>query len=254
MVLLRLISLPYRRFKNEVFFQDLLKSIAILVMIIDHAGFYFFPEELWLRAIGRVSAPIWFFFVGYNYKFSNTHLDQIFYFAVFLQLIICFVGNNSLFPLNILFTIIISKRILAYYEQYIKNASVGTMFLVALVIVLYSPTNNFTQYGILGVYMSLWGYHYKHRIGNKLNQLLLSFILIFITQSQVFNFAISEQIIFVILLCLTKYALYVYSPIKLNINGLLKYIINISSRYSLYIYCMHVILFITLSKYIENAN
>lgn len=53
--------------KTESNYQDFLKTIAIITMVIDHLGLYFFPEYEIMRVIGRVSMPIFCFFVGYNF-------------------------------------------------------------------------------------------------------------------------------------------------------------------------------------------
>jgi hypothetical protein len=45
-------------------YQDLLKLIAIFVMVVDHLGVYFFPDITTLRIIGRYAMPIFGFFVG----------------------------------------------------------------------------------------------------------------------------------------------------------------------------------------------
>ena len=44
---------------------DLLKTLALVLMVIDHIGYFFYPEEMWWRVLGRLSVPIWFFLIGY---------------------------------------------------------------------------------------------------------------------------------------------------------------------------------------------
>jgi len=44
---------------------DVWKTLAVLLMIIDHIGAYFLPDEQGLRILGRLCVPIWFFLVGY---------------------------------------------------------------------------------------------------------------------------------------------------------------------------------------------
>ncbi len=41
-----------------------LKIIAIVTMLIDHTGAVFFPEEEWVRIIGRIAFPIFCFFIA----------------------------------------------------------------------------------------------------------------------------------------------------------------------------------------------
>lgn len=54
-----------RMLPREVTSYDLLKCAAVIIMVIDHVGFYFYPENLWFRAVGRIGFPVWFFLVGY---------------------------------------------------------------------------------------------------------------------------------------------------------------------------------------------
>ena len=44
---------------------DFLKAVAVLLMVIDHVGFYFYPDQQWFRVFGRLCVPIWFFLIGY---------------------------------------------------------------------------------------------------------------------------------------------------------------------------------------------
>ena len=48
-----------------------LKLIAMLSMVFDHVGDNFFPEQTWMRIIGRIAMPIFAFFVAEG--FLHTH-------------------------------------------------------------------------------------------------------------------------------------------------------------------------------------
>ena len=38
--------------------RSVLKWIAVLTMVIDHVGAILFPDQIWMRVIGRVAFPI----------------------------------------------------------------------------------------------------------------------------------------------------------------------------------------------------
>ncbi|MBQ1468889.1 MAG: hypothetical protein IIZ27_10475 [Solobacterium sp.] len=48
-----------------------LKIIAMISMIIDHVGDNFFPEQTWMRIVGRIAFPIFAFCIAEG--FSHTH-------------------------------------------------------------------------------------------------------------------------------------------------------------------------------------
>jgi hypothetical protein len=42
-----------------------IKLVALVMMTIDHIGAFLWPDVLWLRAIGRIGIPVWFFLLGH---------------------------------------------------------------------------------------------------------------------------------------------------------------------------------------------
>src|SRR6185503_6836606 len=44
---------------------DWLKAVAIILVSIDHFGYFFMEDDLWWAAFGRLAAPTFFFLVGY---------------------------------------------------------------------------------------------------------------------------------------------------------------------------------------------
>lgn len=69
---------------------DLLKVFAICVMIIDHIGYYLFPDLLELRLIGRFAFPIFLFLVGFNgsYRWRRSLLGM----AILVQIVMWILG------------------------------------------------------------------------------------------------------------------------------------------------------------------
>ncbi|HRE31734.1 MAG TPA: TraX family protein [Candidatus Berkiella sp.] len=56
------------RYGKSLNTHDFIKVLAIVIMVIDHVGDYVFPDNHWLRLIGRIGLPMWFFLIGYVNK------------------------------------------------------------------------------------------------------------------------------------------------------------------------------------------
>jgi hypothetical protein len=137
---------------------DVLKIIALLLMFIDHAGAFYYMDEQWLRAIGRACAPIFFFLAGFapHYKFDTKLLVLAF---VLSGVDWWLAGAPN--TLNILFTILAIRALLAWLEQRgllklrLHEWVIGSLALVPSVLVL--------QYGTFGLLFALAGFVFKHR-------------------------------------------------------------------------------------------
>lgn len=86
-----------------------LKLIAIIAMTIDHLTWAFFPgcQKVWyvflLHIIGRLTAPImWYFIVeGYHHTHSvEKYIIRLFVFAIISHFAYCFAFGISLIPLK----------------------------------------------------------------------------------------------------------------------------------------------------------
>jgi hypothetical protein len=129
---------------------DALKLLALVAMTVDHLGMFLFPELLWLRVVGRVAAPIFCFLIGWNgsYRFRRELLLA----AILVSLLMSF--SHGLFPLNILWTILLGRMLLARLDASPRKESpvmvVVTALLCSMSVVLF-------DYGTLGILWMLWG-------------------------------------------------------------------------------------------------
>jgi len=67
----------------------MLKLIAVLAMVVDHLGYLFFPEQEWMRAIGRIAMPIFGFAIARGFYYtrdSKSYLLRMALLAVVSQL------------------------------------------------------------------------------------------------------------------------------------------------------------------------
>lgn len=140
---------------------DMLKAIAIVAMIVDHVGLFFYPDIPLLRIIGRASYPLFAFCLGYNQKYK---LDST---LIVLAIIMCLTHvvlwpdlqsmiRTSILKASILPSIIILRFSMQYIE---KTLNSQTMYLWAFVLWFFAfSTNDLFQYGTAGIILAICGY------------------------------------------------------------------------------------------------
>lgn len=103
-----------------------LKLIALFFMTIDHIGEYFPNSPIWLRYIGRLSAPIFFFTTAEGIYFTHSRISyllRLYLFSVIMPIIelILFQFTGTILSNNI-FASILHGAILVYIlEEYHEN-------------------------------------------------------------------------------------------------------------------------------------
>jgi len=109
--------LPHLRFTRLTRYPantyDLLKSVAVLTMVLDHIGVYLLPEMLWLRVVGRVAFPIFLFLVGYS---GHTRTDPRLLVAAAIVSGLDYLYSGNIFPLNILWAIALTRFYLGHFS------------------------------------------------------------------------------------------------------------------------------------------
>ena len=101
---------------------DYLKAIAIITMIIDHIGYFLYPEDLRYRTIGRIAFPLFFLLIGRN-KSSKIAMSLIIA-AILVQGTLWFLSIAQWYDfrqLNILPAAIITKLALQYIPLLVKH-------------------------------------------------------------------------------------------------------------------------------------
>jgi hypothetical protein len=142
---------------------DYLKILAIITMIIDHIGYFLYPQYIELRIIWRTAFPLFFLLIGRNQSYN-----------IWLSLIICAIAIQcslrwanlvkwfNLRELNILPAAIIVKRSMWFLHTYIqRNEKMKLMMLMsALLISTLSVafTKWVVEYGSMIFWMAIMGY------------------------------------------------------------------------------------------------
>ena len=99
-----------------------LKLFAAISMLIDHIGVAFFPEIIGFRIIGRLSFPIFSYFIYEGY--GHTHNKLRYFRRLFGLGMVCVLGYalfSGEFYGNVLLTFSVSIGVLAFFEKFCKN-------------------------------------------------------------------------------------------------------------------------------------
>ena len=150
-----------------------LKIIAVTTMFIDHIAAiigldYFSTLQLdWLyivmRSIGRISFPIFAFFVAEGWQHTKNKTKYFLYiliFAIISQPIYYFALNEQLFELNILFTFCISILLFVIVDNIKQYKSltfiyICSIFAILMVVFMLDAMGITISYGVYGVLLPL---------------------------------------------------------------------------------------------------
>jgi TraX protein len=134
--------------------HQVIKLLALVLMTVDHVGAFLYPDQLWWRAVGRITFPVWFFLVGHalNYRFSRDLL----LWALVLVVLSPFLGKE-VFPVNALITILCCQLALQQVEKHDWLTRYPAELIAASILFLI-PSYLLMEYGVLGFFYALMGY------------------------------------------------------------------------------------------------
>lgn len=161
-----------------------IKLLAISLMIIDHIGLFFFPENFLFRTIGRLSFPLFAWLIAngaFHTRNINKYLFRLFIFALISQIPYTLAHqfiDPSTMTLNIFFTLSIGLAAITL----IKRTNEKWLWLLIAVVSAFAATLLHTDYGGFGV-LSIIAFYifFKNR-----NALIISQICIYVLMSLYF--------------------------------------------------------------------
>lgn len=127
-----------------------IKFLAVVLMVIDHIGFFLMPSATILRIIGRLSFPLFAFLIVNGYLYTSNikkFFTRLFVFAVIIQLPVLWID----IPVNIFFTLSFGLLMIHIYEKEpIFLMKIVYMFGVLFVTYLLNP--DYSLYGVLLIF------------------------------------------------------------------------------------------------------
>ncbi len=249
----------------DVTAHDLLKTFAIITMIIDHAGFFFFDNQEEMRLIGRLSSPVWFFLIGYALHSKAEIRLWVWGFILlggmaYMKYDLSPQNGISLLPLNIIFMFLVirlsrgfvMKRATMDFEKLI-----GVFWLLALLII---PSKFFFEYGAVGYMFALAGYmaRRKDSLDNISITQIYGFMMLSVTAYTAMMWyeigfdTLNTGFLFLMLTCVCLPLIH-FKPHtferKSTFLSVIKYPLFLTGRRTLEIYVLHLLLFMYINFY-----
>lgn len=232
---------------------DLLKTVAVILMIVDHAGFYFFPDDNWWRVAGRLCVPVWFFLIGYA---NSRDLGKRLWIGMAVLICADLIAGLYLFPVNILGSMIITRLALdPLMERALRDRS--RFWAIAVILLLLTiPSGMGFEYGTLGFILAIYGYLIRRRkelteAGNGdflRHYFLFATACFLIVQSLAFGFKESQQMVLMLGTLGVMSGLFFFRPMEFpllsaKLPRFLVLFLQFTGRRTLEIYVAHQILF-----------
>lgn len=234
---------------------DLFKTLAVVTMIIDHVGYYFFPDDMWWRTVGRLSFPIWFFLIGYA---RSRDISPRIIGGALVLIAGNILAGMALLPFNILVSIALVRACL---DPLMKRLLVSkTIFWggVAVLFIFIIPTYFITEYGTQGIIAAMFGWLARNRDRQAEKDLLFPFAIFFW-----FSYIMSEFIVFGLSQAQGRvlmagcaavwFILYNFKPAEFPALGrprILAAFLQLCGRRTLEIYVVHLLLFKAMALYL----
>ena len=147
---------------------SILKIIAAVTMLIDHAGLILFPEQHWMRIVGRIAFPLFAYCIAEGYRYTRHRLRyflQIFLLGIGCQIVYYIAerdwyhGILLTFSLSILLMELARRWRLAMQTADEKAAWLWGIALFAAILAVWGFTTVVTvDYGFVGILLPFLAY------------------------------------------------------------------------------------------------
>jgi hypothetical protein len=230
---------------KKIFNSNHLKLIAIIAMTIDHLTWLAFPgcQKIWyvmlLHIIGRLTAPImWFFIVeGYNHTHNlKRYLIRLFSFAIISHFAYClafgisFIPNSAFNGTSVMWSLAWAVVLLAILDSKKINEKLKILLMIAIFLITFP-----SDWSCIAVFAIIFMNKYR---GNFKRQMLMMMIATLMYATVYFIFLDKVYGIIQLFTCLTipvlylyngergkmklKYLFYIYYPLHLVIIGIIR--------------------------------
>jgi uncharacterized membrane protein len=135
---------------------DWLKTAAIILVVIDHFGYFFMEDDRWWSVFGRLAAPTFFFLLGYA-QTQAVPLHWI-WLGIILTLLNSWNANWTWVTPNILLSFVFIRIVRPYVQTFLQRRGwVAFAILVFALLVILPIAAKIVDYGSEGWLWALFG-------------------------------------------------------------------------------------------------
>lgn len=165
--------------------------IAMLTMLIDHIGVVFFPDQIWLRIIGRIAFPIYAYLVVVGYQRTRSYRNYLIRIAL-LALIAqpAYQWAFDTTHLNIIVTLFTALVLFKLLDYTAKHRIVQVLLALGTIAAAQYFSFDYGAYGIL--LMLLFRYIQKEKL--FLYHALLELVFLLVWGIQFFSLIVTYMI------------------------------------------------------------
>ena len=155
-----------KNFPNAVDSTDWLKTAAIILVSVDHFGYFFMEDDRWWSVFGRLAAPAFFFLIGYA-KTRTVPLRWI-WLGVILTLLDSWNADWTWVAPNILLSFALIRLARPYLQTLVqRHGWVAFALLVSALVAVLPITANIVDYGAEGWLWALFGLYQRMYVDGK---------------------------------------------------------------------------------------
>ncbi len=244
---------------KDITSYDLLKTFAVIFMLIDHTGYYFFNDENWWRLAGRLCVPVWFFLIGYA---RSRDVGPKMWIGMGILVLASGVTGSGFLPLNILGTMLVIRLVIdpIMVRSQVNNQALWQMGVFLLL--LSFPTAYLFEYGSLAILMAMFGwlvrnqYEYPDGVRQTHYFFFFAYASFVAVQMMFFGFEGNQIIVFAGGILAVMCVLMVFRPLTFTgtgtgVLGILLAPVRFMGRWTLEIYVVHLLLFKALAAILD---
>ena len=154
------------RSTHSVDHTDWLKTVAIILVLVDHIGYFFIEDDQWWSVFGRLAAPTFFFLLGYA-KSRGVPRNWI-WLGLGLTLLDIWHNEWKWVAPNILLSFALIRFGRPYAQGLLeRHGWVGFALLAALLFALLPVTAQVVDYGAEGWLWALFGLSQRRYVDDK---------------------------------------------------------------------------------------